>query len=197
MGRPALHFSLGAQTLIVSSNDIPRQPTTPFPCHRRLFTRQEIFPWWEHAAAEKFFAAAMTDLLRPVHPAGLAQAEKMPRRFIRRESQIAEPEEYHARSPVRPIENVRSYSSGSAVSCNLREALEGSHFPSNPSSVGSSLVQADLSHELREARVGAQGVGHRIDVQVDEAVDAFLEGKVEQAKGFVFFTKADVDSRGV
>ena len=37
------------------------------------------------------------------------------------------------------------------------------------------LVEADLGHEMGEARVGTQRVGHGVDVQVDEAVDAFLE----------------------
>ena len=54
-------------------------------------------------------------------------------------------------------------------------------------------MESHPGHELGEARVGAQGVGHGIDVQVDEAVDAFLVGKVEQAEGFVFIIKADVN----
>ena len=41
------------------------------------------------------------------------------------------------------------------------------------------LVESNLGHELGETRVGAQGVGHGIDIQVDEPVDAFLEGEVE------------------
>ena len=60
-----------------------------------------------------------------------------------------------------------------------------------------SLVQANLDHEPGKARVGADGVGHRIDVQVDEAVDAFLVSEVEQAEGFVRFAQADVDGRGI
>jgi hypothetical protein len=55
-------------------------------------------------------------------------------------------------------------------------------------------MESDLGHELGEARVGADGVGHGIDVQVDQAVDAFLVGEVEQAEGFVRFAQADVDS---
>src|SRR5712664_3448673 len=73
--------------------------STPSSCAVR-----KIFSWWEHATAQKFLPAAMTDLLRPVHPAGLAQAEKVPRIFIRRKTQAEEPEQHHARSPVRPIE---------------------------------------------------------------------------------------------
>src|SRR5437899_1849828 len=46
----------------------------------------------------------MADLLRPIHPTVLAQAEKMPRRFIRSEPQVVEAEQYHARSPLRAIE---------------------------------------------------------------------------------------------
>src|SRR5260370_28110655 len=48
----------------------------------------------------------MADLLRPVHPAGLAQAEKVPRIFIRREPQVVEPEQHHARGPIRPIKRL-------------------------------------------------------------------------------------------
>src|SRR5712692_11658764 len=48
----------------------------------------------------------MADLLRPVDPTVLAQAEKVPRIFIRREPQVVEPEQHHARSPVRPIERL-------------------------------------------------------------------------------------------
>ena len=58
-------------------------------------------------------------------------------------------------------------------------------------------VQADLGHELGEAGVGADAVGHGIDIEVDEPVDFFLEGKVQQAKRFVFFAQADMDSRRV
>jgi hypothetical protein len=43
------------------------------------------------------------------------------------------------------------------------------------------LVESDLGHQLGEARVGAQEVGPRINIQVDEAVNAFPEGEVEQA----------------
>src|SRR5216684_6797317 len=65
---------------------------------------RKIFSRWKHATAQKFLAAAMADLLRPVHPTGLAQAEKVPRIFIRRKPQVVEPEQHHARSPVRPVE---------------------------------------------------------------------------------------------
>src|SRR5713226_3756880 len=65
---------------------------------------RKIFSRWKHAAAEKFLAAAMADLLRPVHPAGLAQAEKVPRVLIRRKPEVVEPEQHHARGPVRPVE---------------------------------------------------------------------------------------------
>src|SRR5229473_3439166 len=77
---------------------------SPWEVHPRLFRRREIFPWWEHAAAQRLFAAAMANLLGPVHPAVLAQTEKVPRIFVRRESQVVEAEQHHARGPVRPIE---------------------------------------------------------------------------------------------
>src|SRR5206468_9008295 len=57
-------------------------------CPRRLGRGREIFPRRKHAAAQKLFSAAMADLLRPVHPVRFAQAKKVPRRFIWRESQI-------------------------------------------------------------------------------------------------------------
>ena len=38
--------------------------------------------------AQKFLAAAVADLLRPVHPIVLAQSEKVPRIFIRREALV-------------------------------------------------------------------------------------------------------------
>ena len=59
--------------------------------------------------------------------------------------------------------------------------------------VASWLVEADLGHELGKTWVGAQGIGHGVHVEVDEAVDAFLIGKVQQAKGFLGFAEADVD----
>jgi len=51
-------------------------------------------------------------------------------------------------------------------------------------------MQADLGHELGEARVGAQGVGHRVDVQVNEPVDPFPIGEIQLAKGVVGLPKS-------
>src|SRR5216684_192387 len=56
-----------------------------------------------------------------------------------------------------------------------------------------SLPKADLGHELGEARVGAQRVGHGINVQVHEAVNAFVIGEGQQAEGFVWFPQPHVD----
>src|SRR5260370_23141510 len=70
----------------------------------RLFRRREIFPWRKHRAYKEFLAAPLADLLRPVRPRVLAQAEKVPRIFVRRETEVVEPEYPHARSPVRPFE---------------------------------------------------------------------------------------------
>src|SRR6266852_2924979 len=64
----------------------------------------KVFPRRKHAAAQEFFSAAAADLLRPIHPTALAQAEEMPRIFIGREAEVVQPEQHHARSPVRPVE---------------------------------------------------------------------------------------------
>src|SRR2546423_525709 len=80
----------------------------------RLGRGRKIFSRREHAAAQEFFAAAVTDLLGPVHPVGFAQSEKMPRRFIGRDSQVVEAKQHHARSPVRPLE--RRFSGQSEIS---------------------------------------------------------------------------------
>src|SRR6266851_7246417 len=64
---------------------------------------RKIFSPWKHATAQKFLAAAMADLLGPVHPTVFAQAEKVPRIFIRRKPQVVKPKQHHARSPVRCI----------------------------------------------------------------------------------------------
>src|SRR6266436_2735364 len=64
----------------------------------------EVLSRWEHAPAKKLFSAAVADLLRPVHPAVLAQTKKMPRVLIRRHSQIVEPEQHHPRCPVRSVQ---------------------------------------------------------------------------------------------
>src|SRR5438477_12718921 len=69
------------------------------------------------------------------------------------------------------------------------------HLPTPRGSRG--LVEPDLGHELGETRVGAQRVGHGVDVQVDEAVDFFLEGEVQQSEAFVFFPQSKVDGRRV
>jgi hypothetical protein len=50
-----------------------------------------------------------------------------------------------------------------------------------------SLVEADLGHELGEARIGAKRVRHRLNFEVNQIVDLFLVGKVEEVKGLIFF----------
>src|SRR5947208_1243417 len=71
--------------------------------HGVSIARNKILSRWKHAAAQTLFAAGLAYLLRPVHPAVLAQAEKVPRVFIRSEPQIVEAKQHHARSPVRPL----------------------------------------------------------------------------------------------
>src|SRR5437660_2924490 len=80
----------------------------------RLGRGRKIFPRREHATTQKFFPTAVADLLGPVHPTRLAQAKKVPRRLIRGESQVVEPKQHHARSPVRPLE--RRFSGQSEIS---------------------------------------------------------------------------------
>src|SRR5713101_9655492 len=58
-------------------------------------------------------------------------------------------------------------------------------------------MESYLGHELSEARVRAQRIGHGINVQVHETIDFFLVCETEQTEGFVGFAKADVDSRWV
>src|SRR6266403_503206 len=67
MGRLALYFSVGPQTLkffhlIWGSNWRYRAQTA------RLFTRGKIFPWWEHAAAYKFFCRSDGGSVRSSSP---------------------------------------------------------------------------------------------------------------------------------
>src|SRR5439155_14890708 len=59
------------------------------------------------------------------------------------------------------------------------------------------LAESHLGPKLGEARVGADGVGHWLDVQVDETVDSFLVGELEQAEGLIGFSQRDMDSRRV
>src|SRR5439155_25910867 len=59
------------------------------------------------------------------------------------------------------------------------------------------LVETDFGHELGEARVGAERVGHWVSIQVDEAVDLFVVGEVEEAKGFVGFAETDMNGGGI
>src|SRR5260370_39429041 len=62
---------------------------------RKIFSRRE------HAAAEKFLAPPLADLLRPVHPAGVAQTQKKPRLFILREPPAVEAGQQQSPSPIR------------------------------------------------------------------------------------------------
>jgi len=57
-------------------------------------------------------------------------------------------------------------------------------------------LQADLGQELVEAWIGAQGVCHGFDLQVDEAVDALLIGGVEILESLVFVAQADIMEAG-
>jgi hypothetical protein len=56
----------------------------------RLATCTETLPWREHASAQKLFADAAADFFRPVHPAMLAEAEKMARLFVWREAEVVQ-----------------------------------------------------------------------------------------------------------
>ena len=58
-------------------------------------------------------------------------------------------------------------------------------------------MESNLGHDLGEARVGTNGVGHGVDAEVHQAIDFFLVREIEKAEGFVGFSKRDVDSRGV
>jgi hypothetical protein len=77
--------------------------TTP-PYEFLAARRDKILSRREHPSAKKFLAAAAADLLRPVHPASLAQAEKMPGVVVRRQPQVVHPEHHHARRPIWPFE---------------------------------------------------------------------------------------------
>src|SRR5260370_27287862 len=58
-------------------------------------------------------------------------------------------------------------------------------------------MQADLGHELREAGIGAERVGHGLNGEVDEAVGTLLVGAVKPVERRVVFTEASVNSRDV
>src|SRR6266849_11126459 len=59
------------------------------------------------------------------------------------------------------------------------------------------LTQADFGQELREAGVGAEWIRHRLDAEVNQVVDLFLVGEVEESEGLVFFPQPHVDGGGV
>src|SRR5260370_947115 len=56
------------------------------------------------------------------------------------------------------------------------------------------LMQADLGHELREAGIGAERVGHGLNGEVDEAVGTLLLGAVKPVERPVVFTEARLNS---
>src|SRR5580704_11264948 len=80
----------------------------PVNCLSTLILRSlaKIVPRWKHSAPQQFPANIVPHFLCPVHPAALAQAEKMPHVFVRREPEVVKAEQYHARSPIRPIERL-------------------------------------------------------------------------------------------
>jgi hypothetical protein len=48
----------------------------------------KIFPRWKQPSPHQLFPASPTNLLRPIHPAPLAQSPKMPRPFVIHQPQI-------------------------------------------------------------------------------------------------------------
>ncbi len=54
-------------------------------------------------------------------------------------------------------------------------------------------MEADLGHELGEARVGAERVGHGLSTQIDEAVVALLVGAIKPVEGRSVFAETSVN----
>src|SRR6201998_3351333 len=61
-------------------------------------------PWRKHPPPQNLRSATPPDLLRPVHPPALAQSQKMPRPFIRRQPQIIQTKQPHPRRPLLPLQ---------------------------------------------------------------------------------------------
>src|SRR5579859_474934 len=79
-----------------------------FPLWRRpsiiLRCVPEIFPRREHAPLQQLLSAAAANLFRPVHPTVLVQSQIVPRVFVRREPQVVQPKQHHARRAIRPVQ---------------------------------------------------------------------------------------------
>jgi len=64
----------------------------------------KILPRRKHTPPQNLRTASPPDLLRPAHPTSFAQSQKMPRLFIRRQSQIIQTKQHHPRRPLRPLQ---------------------------------------------------------------------------------------------
>src|SRR4029077_8720417 len=57
----------------------------------------------KHAATQELLAAAIANLLRPLHPAWLAEAEEIPGILLTSQPQVVKAKKHHARRPVRSL----------------------------------------------------------------------------------------------
>src|SRR5207249_962539 len=98
----------------------------------------------------------------PVHPTVLAQAEKVPSIFIRRKPQVVEPEQHHARRPVRPFERRLSRK------CKIRDPLVESRTKIRPPQELSCVLPV-------QRRNAALGLQHFARATVDFPTDVESE----------------------